>query len=86
MSPRDPAAKLTDFRTSHGYARTHWRWENGDGSLNVHRDPGNPRVKDNRLWDYEMQILFFYYFLFFEIQILNKQTYKQTDQNSLSLI
>ena len=86
MGPKDPAAKLKDFRISHGDARTHWGRENGDGSLNVHRDPRKPSVKDNRLWDYEMQILFFYYFLFFEIQILNKQTYKQTDQNSLSLI
>ena len=33
--------------------------------MNGHRDPGNPRVKDNRLWDYE-------------IQILNKQTFKLT--------
>ena len=48
--PQGPAAKLTDFRTSHSDARTHWGRENGDGSLNVHRDPRNPRVKDNRLW------------------------------------
>ena len=48
--PQGPAAKLTDFRTSHSDARTHWGRENGDGRLNVHRDPRNPRVKDNRLW------------------------------------
>ena len=63
MGPKDPAAKLKDFRISHGDARTHWGRENGDGSLNVHRDPRKPRVKDNRLWDYE-------------IRVLNKQTHQ----------
>ena len=29
MGPRDSVAKLTDFRTSHGDARTHWAQENG---------------------------------------------------------
>ena len=54
--PQEPAAKIKDFRNSHGDARTHWRRENEDGSFNVHRDPRNPHVKDNRLWDYEIRI------------------------------
>ena len=54
--PQEPAAKIKDFRNSHGDARTHWRRENEDGSFNVHRDPRNPHVKDNRLWDYEIRM------------------------------
>ena len=57
MGPRDPAAKLTDLRPSHGDASTHWGRENGGGTLNVHRDPRNPRVKDNRPWDDDIRVL-----------------------------
>ena len=57
MGRRDPAAKLTDLRPSQGDASTHWGRENGGGTLNVHRDPRNSRVKDNRLWDDDIRVL-----------------------------